>query len=559
MTNRIFRLLFLVLYSVGIISTVQAQEIVHVACGENYTLGKTSINMSQGAKPNRTRSAGRGVIQCNYNGISDREKTAIETAANIWCAYLQNGDTIKIDVEYDESMSYDILIDVLHQQLGNTLYPLSLLQHQRLESGHQTHGIIKLNPTSKWDVDAENGGTSKRNLVYAALRSIARIMGFGGSLDMGIHGYVVLKNSNFSPFEKMIISSEGDSLSAISVKRLKYSAALNSFVQPSCGYLYVDSINAKHRLYAPPVFESDKSLKYLMNSLSLMNYEEADSWGTEVDDLTIELLNKIGWNLSEHSEHIEIKGTDIDESGIASAYASHHFCISPANVSIANAHWEYRLPLKNGGYQTVMNYNGAELTTPAITNEHLYLIDSEGDIHAKILFNGTVNGQDCCLEYNLTLELKPRIVKAEYTGITVSSEDPTYYDVIVNVTYQGAYYVYATVKEEYASSATAYSCYTPYYASMKMNTIFGGAKATVRIKVQNAYGTAIKTITIPRQFDENGNPLATTDIHVYAFDGNLIGHIHQIQDLQKFEEPGIYVLRYYENGNYLKTQKVKKK
>lgn len=537
---------------------VESQEIVHEIFEDNYTLGRTEMDVTLVAKTRRTQSANRGVISYSHDSLNDKDRSAIEAAATIWSSYLANGDTVKIGIEYDNTMDCDIKTDVLYYKDEDTAYPISLAKHLLLYDD-SIHAIIYINGCSDWDVDSENGGVAKRNLTYAMLRSIARVMGFGGSIRRGNHNYITTGPARcYSSFDKIILSSDGSYMEDIPVTYNRYNADLNSFVQPSSGFLYVKQINNDYMLYAPSVFDQNKSLRFVMNSSSLMNYEEAYSWGNEIDSLTIDLLNEIGWHLNNSTGEIRIKGTGIDDNGIASAYSSHHFYIFPTTVSISNPHWEYKLPLKNGGYQTVLTSNSSELTTPSISNENLYLHDAEGDIHAKILFTGIINGQSVSLEYNLTLELKPRIVKLEYTDLTPSEGNPSYYDVLVNVIYEGAYYVYATVREEYASSATAYSSYTPYYACIRMSTISGLGNATVKVKLQNEYGITTKTIIIPQQYSVNDGDQAPTDIQVYNYDGDLIGHIHQISDLEKIDLRGIVYLRFFENGQYIKSMKMYK-
>ncbi|MBO6287022.1 MAG: hypothetical protein J6M94_00345 [Prevotella sp.] len=545
---------------------VKSQEIVHVIFEDNYTLGRTAMDMTHEAKKRRTQSANRGVISFSYDSINDKDRSAIEAAATIWSSYLANGDTVKIDIVYDNTMACDIKTDVLYYKNGDTAYPSSLAKHLFLYD-NPIHAIISINGCCDWDVDSENGGVSKKNLTYAMLRSIAQVMGFGGSIKRGNHNEITTGIRNcYSLFDKIILFSDGSYMKEIPLSNSN-NEELSSFVQPSCGFLYVKEVNQDNMLYAPSSFDDGKSLKFLMNTSSLMNYEEAYSWGTEIDSLTIDLLNEIGWHLKKTAGEIRIKGTGIDDNGIASAYTSHHFYIFPTAATVSNPHWEYKLPLKDGGFQTVLTSNDNEFTTPSVSNENLYLHDSEGDIHAKILFTGIVNGQSVSLEYNLSLELKPRIVKLEYTDLTPSDGNPTYYDVLVNVIYEGAYYVYATVREEYASSATAYSSYTPYYASIRMNTISGVGNATVKVKVQNEYGTTTKTIIIPQQYSVDDGDRAPTDIQVYNhyddiqvynYDGDLIGHIHQISDLEKMDLRGFFYLRYFENGQYVKSIKIYK-
>ena len=78
-----------------------------------------------------------------------------------------------------------------------------------------------------------------------------------------------------------------------------------------------------------------------------------------------------------------------------------------------------------------------------------------------ILFEGIANGNSVSASYPITLELKPHIIFASVVSRNVSSSNPNYFDAVVEIKYEGSYYVDAFVEEEYSPYLMSYSSSTP--------------------------------------------------------------------------------------------------
>ena len=74
-------------------------------------------------------------------------------------------------------------------------------------------------------------------------------------------------------------------------------------------------------MYTPSNYENTKSLVYLDNEQSLMHYSLDKSFKKlQVDNITANVLNKIGWNLiANNQNNIKIIGNGIPDPGITSA------------------------------------------------------------------------------------------------------------------------------------------------------------------------------------------------------------------------------------------------
>lgn len=95
--------------------------------------------------------------------------------------------------------------------------------------------------------------------------------------------------------------------------------------------------------------------------------------------------------------------------------------------------WECCLPLKDGGVERLTSSN-LTFVLPSITDDK-YVHTIEGDINATITFKGIVGNDSVYDSYNLTLELKPSILKVNKVNI-IPTDDPYLFDIDVDVYYE---------------------------------------------------------------------------------------------------------------------------
>jgi hypothetical protein len=225
-----------------------------------------------------------------------------------------------------------------------------------------------------------------------------------------------------------------------------------------------------------------------------MHYDDSQVLQLKLDDITIEVLNAIGWEIADNE--IEIVGVNIDSTGITSANQSHQFYVTANGESITDHHWTYMLPSNSGSFQTVSTATTTQFTIPALQNPNSFKTSPDGIIYGKIIFTGKKNGEDVSAEYTLGLRLKPKIKHAEIISIEPNATYGFTYDVTIGVEYEGSYHVTATVEEEGSSNMYLFNSNTPYYANITLSMLYLWDNTSVDVWAENSYGTDHSYLTI---------------------------------------------------------------
>lgn len=251
---------------------------------------------------------------------------------------------------------------------------------------------------------------------------------------------------------------------------------------------------------------------------------------------------------------IEIIGEGIDGTGITSAYQSHKFYIKDDGLSVSDYRWEYKLPLASGEYEVVSTSSSKEFIIPAIVYEDKYQHSIEGEILGLVVFSGVVDGQTVKATYNLTLDLKPHILSTSIVSITPSLRTDTYYDVVIDVYYEGSHYVHSTIEEEYGSIVNAAFSDTPYYARLDFTDVDLRGRAWVNIVLRNDYGEDRAVWEIPSMTTGVESLLKNENIDikrisVYSLSGTFLGNANSKSEASKMGK-GLLVLKCTDvNGN----------
>lgn len=484
--------IFLILYS----SSINAQYIDTLEYKEDIYAGIVMKSI-ESTKAKRMSSKRGGHINTNLtNNIPDSLMISIEAAIEIWQCYMFPEDSLNIKISYAPLSSKDITTNVLYHSVDlSTYYPMALARNRFDLIASEIDAEITINSNTNWNVGIGTISSSAHNLTYALMRAIAKVMGFGSSLQANNrHGKLTFK---FKPehtiFDKLIFNDADiqlDSFSNIST------TGLDSYVQPSEGSLYVYKKHDNYKLYAPEVFDNDKSLRYLTINNSLMSEQiPIDTLDLTIDNTTIDILRGIGWNITEN-DNVEIIGDGIDSTGITSAYQSHRFYLN-ATSSVTDHKWVYKLPLTSGGDTIVATSAGQDFIIPAITNANLYKHSIEGDIHGVIIFTGIINGIEVRETYNVTLELKPHIISAEIVERSDCTLENEFYSLTIMVKYAGAYNIKAFLEEEHSPWVTMYTSYIPYQTYLKINSIDGWGYAWIELSAENEFGEDTYIVELP--------------------------------------------------------------
>ena len=550
---------------------------------DNFSSSDVGINIIRGVLPKSERiNSNQGSIKFHIaENVPDSIETAVRVAGDIWQQYLDGKTSAEIGIEY-VNLDNDIETEIVYFShndnpeinypscLYKYLFPFEADNYSDDSSIPKIDAKIYINSNASWDCTfSTDANVSTNNMTYAIMRAIANALGFGSSVTEYVRRgesriYFNLTDGH-SVFDNLIFSSDGKRMRDIpNLGRNIENTLLREFIQPIGNTeIYALLQSPSYRMYAPPVFEPYKSLVYLNNTNSLMHYDlNKGNKVHQVDDVTINLLREIGW-YSQGDTLVNIVSNDIGDSGIASAYSSHSFTVENlSSGTIANARWEYRLPLASGGDSLMLSAtNTLSFEIPAVSDENLFVRNVNGDIYGRIIFSGEIDGIAVEDVYTVSLELKPRIQYV--TDIRkVNKFSNNYYDLYFTVCYTGDNSLTVVKEEDGDSFLRTQYVYEPFLAHVKVENVSYDYWAWVDITVKNDYGKDVYTIELPA---ETGYYLASVTAEK-ADDNSLLIDVYDISGKQVMEHvdenvlthlsKGIYILKYIcPDGSSSKTEK----
>lgn len=482
-------------------NNICSQEVELVTFDEYVDYSQTNLFVEAKAKAKRVLSKRGGSVVIQHLGeeMPDSLKQAVEVAKDVWSSYMNIGDSLILNVYYNDTTGFDISTEMGYKQLysGGANYPISICRNLNVDGldEYPVDASIRINSNTPWCVGLSNSDEPNK-LLFAMLQHIGRSLGYGSSVKKkGSRISFGLTNA-ISVFDSLIFSDDGRYMKDIPVKSTSAQVTqLTNFVEQSNGYLYALEESDKYKIYAPSTFDNQKSLKYSCDSTSVMFYGNRSNNSLNIDDVTIKLLSEIGWDLGKITP-IEIVGEDIDSTGIASGLQSHRFYFESNGRTLTNHEWIYMLPLHDGGYDTIMVSSAENLIIPAVNDASRYDRTVDGDVRALIMYSGLSNNTRLTASYSLTLEFSP-LIKQCIVTLTPNAIDDTYYDATVEVFYDGGNYLHGYVEEEYGYTANTVFSTTPYYTRMIFKGIDSWGYAWINIVARNDCGSNTYTIEIP--------------------------------------------------------------
>lgn len=567
-----------------------SQEVVYVDYVESFnsTRDTNSVSLPILKKEYRLKSNSCISFKIEHeNNVPDSVVKCLKVAADIWrsCLNVKSENKINLQLKWEDlPTDEDVKISVLYIKNNENNYVPASLYYSLLpdsQDGRPFDAIITINKNADWDCgyNVENN-CGVRNLNYAMLRSIAVALGFGSSLSLvNLSSGPIVKfqfSKGHSLFENFLVSENGIWLKDISNTGRKQNPEIINYCTGVNGIVYIDGdyIDAdertKYKMYTPPNYENTKSLVYLDNKQSLMHYSlDKTSTKLQIDTITVNVLNKIGWNAVASNQNIKIVGSGIPESGITSAYTSHLFYLEgDGKEEISNARWSFYLPTIDGNESLQKSEEGIlSFSIDEISAPDNYAVNVNGDIYGKIIFMGLLNGTEINLQYNVTLELKPSI--SNVTFVKQNNENDNSYDVVCKVDYKGSDYLYVELEEEYGSSLRSLFVREPYLAHFVCSNITSPYYAWIDIKVENQYGSEVYTIELPPYCNRRDlrnpvpckiRPLTDNDfseIKVYNQSGYYVKTIKEDYEIGTLQS-GIYLLEYFQGSSKVKTSKLLK-
>ncbi len=449
---------------------------------ESSSSGGFSLPIIDKAKRLKSKSAISFQIEHDAN-VPDSVVKCMEVASDIWrsCLNMNTNYKVRLEVVWDdlpEDQDVKVSVAYLHDPLTGNYTPTSL--YYSLMSDNENDGApdakITINKNKTWDCGySTENNVGMRNLNYAMLRSIAVALGFGSSLYLSrlSTGNIVkfYFSDGYSVFDNVLVSDNGTCLNELYNTGREQNPDIIKFCTGGFGAVHISGLasdNSKdspYIMYTPPAYKENKSLIYLDNSKSLMHFSlDKTVKKLQIDTVTVNILNKIGWNAVATDNEFEIIGDGIPESGVASAYTSHSFYIDGERKDyISNARWAFYLPSVDGAETLEKSAEGSlTFNIDGLSAPENYMVNVNGDVYGKIVFTGILDGEPINLQYNVTLELKPSIFNVSF--VKQGNKGLDSYNVICIADYKGADYLYVTLEEEYGSTLRSQFVREPYLA-----------------------------------------------------------------------------------------------
>lgn len=558
-----------------IVTSLQAQQIETFTFFDKFDVSITPSKIETILpKSERLNSKHRANIIANISAdMPDSMQVCINVAVANWRSYLDNNATVVLNFKYDDIVDdYDVGTEVLYYIDANkkTVYPQCLAKYMGIcTSLNDLDAVVHINKNTIWDCGYNSkiiSGTN--NLTYAIFRSITHALGFGSSVRNrgGSKGITFFSPLGYSVFDRLVFTPSVKLEEIPNTSR--ENKELKDFSLSNSGIVYVLKDKVEYQLYAPSEgFEAYRSLQYFNDKNSLMSYDlQSGEKFLRVDNRTLDVLHAMGWNIQEPSR-IKIIGEGVGDDGIVSAYERCNFKIeNDSDYPISQPQWTYTLPLKEGGEAVIETSQSLTYSIPVIESHDRYMINVDGDIGGLLTFKCTVDGKEVIALYNITLELKPKIVSYSEIVKTINNTG-TAYSVDFTVRYTGCDYLRVGMQEEYSPSLIMETIEEPYVAHVHIGSINIFNYAWVILNAKNSYGEEEVIITLEnlRSGSMNDNitevPQLSDDlikaafIKVYNKEGQFLVQINRLEELMGLNK-SVYILQFYnEDGICFKNTK----
>lgn len=510
-----------------------------------------------------------GVIEVKCgDGMSEEMQCCIRAAAQLWeeKLYIPKKIILRFEKERMGVGAADFAAQVRYTLLpgGNEAYPQSYYINF-LADGKRTEeedAIIQINDDVDWDYSFNGEVTDKKNLTTAMLRAIAMSLGFGSSVvNNTVKGIVFSTRRYFSPFDNLIVNSSNIRLNTMP-NNGRTSQELISFVKGDNVY-YKTPNNNNFKLYASPAFQGYNYLSYFDTEGDLMSYDmRIGDKNQQIDEKTLDVLRTIGWEEPENS--LKIIATDIDATGMASAFQTYSFHAETTSGSITDYSWKYELLNNEMVFDSIKVGKSSEFSIDKIDDLTKYYKNINGDIKGRISLTATVNGKDMYKVFYVYLATKPTFISVKVDAINLIP-GTKFYNLDLTAIYSGADNLYAELSEEFSIAIRSRSYEVPYMAHLHFENIYKDGSTWVDLELKNKVGKAYYTVEIPKQLnvllddstqiEEKVTNPNIVQVEVRDIQGRFILKTEKYEDVERLPK-GIYIIMItYANGEN-RTKKI---
>lgn len=155
----------------------------------------------------------------------------------------------------------------------------------------------------------------------------------------------------------------------------------------------------------------------------------------------------------------------------------------------------------------------------------------------------------------------PKITQVDIVSTTPCDYDPSYYDAVVDIYYEGSNNLFADLEEEGSSYIHSYYSKEPNYTRLIIKDIDSQTKAILHILVRNDYGIAECSIVLSldsHQTNIENNKAAleyNEHIEVYSLTGNRLYTIQSPEEISNIKGQ-ILILKKTGKSGKLWTRKI---
>lgn len=566
----------MLIFSISVSASTSGHILFRHQMGDNPPSGIDLPESSSSRAPGIT-DAKHGHINLDFTNVPDTIQVCVRLACNYWEELIPNKVPINLHVEVTEDFVDEVLVcdvDFVYAQ-NQHLIPSALYiqQNPNTQVDNLTHAYIWLNKNKIWNCNLSRDKVIESHNVYTyIIRAIPLCLGFGTSVTSFDGEHIQFNTPGYtSLFDDMIFNSHGEYLKDCSETELA-----NYVCPPAETDIYVGNNDQNHLLYAPAHYRLGESLVYLDNPNSLMHYEfgKGDQ-RFRVDDLTVDLLNQIGWNITDKSSSIEIASSPwnnmISVKKIPSIYSSYMMCAKNKNKEqITRYNWELYLFDKSGSPIKVAESTNSTFEVGPISNPEHYRTYSNGEIIGEIRLTAQLDEEVVeAVPYAIFFSQKPFFKNIKIDRI--EHPESRSYDESYTIEYYGADNFTAMFEEQTACTHIIHDVYEPHIAHL---TVTGFSMDDILERTfiaTNEYGTTISTSSFNYQYPDPYKPVkpdltetipvedlveVTQIIRIYDFRGNLVKECSPNISYSDDLPSGIYYVHFHLKDGTVTIKKI---
>lgn len=514
----------------------------------------------------RNLSSKKGEINLVYDqDFPDSLRIAMDRSKDIWEHRIHTFHPIIISVGM-ESLDDKIVMDTEvgyiiggnADILGCPVSLASQLCNCQMGTTSLPDARIKLSNKISWDISINNSPDVRYNAISIGMRGIAIALGFGSSVQRkgNLSSVFEFQNNFPSFFDKKIHNGE------LYLSELHSGTfQLTQFVKSNS--LTIDGAIAEYDLYAPTIYEPQKSLVYLKNPTSIMS--ATFGCGNKIfsiDFATLDILNNLGWSIYDDMDRASIICDDLNDNDEGSVYLSHKFVLNEHADNASHFEWKLSVLSSTGEYEIIQESSDKYFESFAINDFSEFKIDSRGCILAKVECTyQNNNGQIIdAAPYFFSLWLKPEILNIR--NVECSSVTPYSFIMKCIVDYIGSDHITVGVEEEFNTSYRTYVFTEPYSAHVVTGDISSLCYSWVDIMVKNDYGFMSNKLEFLPKYPAKESMLADssfdgqqytdkTVVYVFNLAGECIFKGDNLEFNTKQFPSGIYIKHETIAGEYI--------